>query len=152
MTKYEWLIQQLQYKERSIECWIWPFSCNTDGYGHLRLKGKLLRLTRLVLEIETGENLSRNYALHSCDNPPCFNPLHLRWGSRSENVQDAIKRNRHVAPGMPGEKNPKAKLTQEDVDNIRQKLELGVSGVSLAKEYSVTPSTISLIKNKRHWK
>jgi hypothetical protein len=34
------------------------------------------------------------FALHSCDNPPCCNPKHLRWGTQQENVQDIFKRGR----------------------------------------------------------
>ncbi len=35
---------------------------------------------------------------HSCDNPPCFNPAHLRLGDKRDNTIDSINRGRHYTP------------------------------------------------------
>ncbi|WP_428985700.1 HNH endonuclease [Sinomonas terricola] len=35
------------------------------------------------------------HILHSCDNPPCVNPGHLRPGTRFDNMQDKVLRGRH---------------------------------------------------------
>jgi len=35
------------------------------------------------------------WALHSCDNPGCVNPDHLRWGTELDNIKDAIARRKH---------------------------------------------------------
>lgn len=51
-----------------------------------------------------------------------------------------------------GEKNPSAKLTKEDVQEIRVRLVAGESGVSLAKEFDVCAMQISRIKNNKRWK
>lgn len=50
-----------------------------------------------------------------------------------------------------GEENPNSILTDEDVADIRRRLKDGVTGRSLAEEYSVTPMLISLIKNNKRW-
>jgi hypothetical protein len=52
---------------------------------------------------------------------------------------------------MMGEKNPRAKLTDCAVDEIRS---LGgvVSGVNLAKRFGVTPSTISNVLRGNNWR
>lgn len=33
--------------------------------------------------------------LHSCDNPPCIRPEHIRAGTRAENSADMVARGRH---------------------------------------------------------
>lgn len=59
---------------------------------------------------------------------------------------------RVVAALPPGSGKAKAKLTQEDVLNIRQKHAEGVSQYALAKRYGVTQCTLSLIVNRKIWK
>ncbi len=36
-----------------------------------------------------------NHGLHSCDTPACWNPAHLRWGTRSDNANDMHKQRNH---------------------------------------------------------
>ena len=50
-----------------------------------------------------------------------------------------------------GSKAPKAKLNESQVIEIYNRLALGETGTSLAKEYSVSPATISEIKSGRRW-
>jgi hypothetical protein len=55
-----------------------------DDYAH-----------RIVAEHHFGPApADKPYVLHSCDNPPCCNPMHLRWGTQAENIQDAQSRGR----------------------------------------------------------
>jgi len=82
------------------ECWCWKSRTDKDGYGHFRLSGKRaqyqrVRAHRVALVIGTGEDHPDLLALHSCDNPSCVNPNHLRWGTQSHNMQDAIRRGRY---------------------------------------------------------
>ncbi len=52
---------------------------------------------------------------------------------------------------MNGEKHPNAKLTQSQVDEIRERLNNGEIGRHLAKEFGVGPMQISRIKNFKRW-
>lgn len=72
------------------ECIIWPFGKDSDGYGWL--EGKAAHR-----EACPGEPIGeRNQACHSCNNPSCINPRHLRWATKSENMQD-----KHIHGTMP---------------------------------------------------
>lgn len=79
-------------------CWEWTGARTSFGYGQIRVSGKAMLAHRMMAEIAYGPG-GDQYALHSCDNPPCVNPGHLRWGSARDNVQDAIQRQRLI-PGM----------------------------------------------------
>ena len=84
------------------ECWPWMAkSKHHKGYGVMRISsvGRNVVASRISCILAYGEPPEGvKNALHSCDNPPCCNPNHLRWGTQKDNVQDAIERNRHVNP------------------------------------------------------
>jgi len=85
---------------------------------------------------------------HKCDNPPCINPEHLETGTHQDNMDDKMERGRYTCNS--GETHQNAKLTQQDVADIRKEHERGVlTQRMLADVYGVSCSTISLIVNKR---
>lgn len=76
-------------------------------------------------------------------------PSNLSYGTRLENHADKI---RHGTSGK-GELNSNAKLTEEDVINIRKKYKKGVYGyIRLGKEFNVLSGTIQKIINREIWK
>lgn len=77
------------------ECWPWTAAGNQKGYGFFSYKCRNVVASRFCLIIE-GRMPSHGemFALHSCDNPSCVNPAHLRWGTASDNMQDKILRGR----------------------------------------------------------
>lgn len=76
-------------------CWIWEGARTTSGYGVIG-RGKrgegTIPTHRLAWEFTYGPVPAGHYLLHSCDNPPCCNPDHLRLGTAAENVQDWLVR------------------------------------------------------------
>ena len=52
---------------------------------------------------------------------------------------------------VSGTKNPRCKLSEDDVKNIIQLLAEGISGSDLSKQFKVTKETIYSIKSGRNW-
>lgn len=128
----------------SDRCWEWRAKARSiEGYGRLMVNGERWQAHRYALYITTGARPIL-HVLHSCDNPQCVNPKHLREGTNAENMQDRSSRGRQVT----GEKVNTAKLTTNQVLAIRQS---SLSVGELANQFDVTPSTIRVIRNRRTW-
>lgn len=119
------------------ECWNWTAKVNTHGYGFMRVNYRWVVATHISLELD-GRPRSAECALHSCDNPLCVNPKHLRWGSRKENTQDMDRRGRR---GF-GWRKP-AFLSAEQQDAIRADPR---SCRELSKAMGIGTTTISKVR------
>ena len=51
---------------------------------------------RYAYENFWGEIPKGFIVMHLCDNPSCINPVHLRLGTRGNNLQDAYKKGRYI--------------------------------------------------------
>ena len=82
------------------ECWETDLSPNSSGRVHLSHgRGKRILIHRLAWEAHNAEPIPDGmFILHSCDNPLCFNPSHLRLGTHQENMNDMTSRNRATGP------------------------------------------------------
>jgi len=77
------------------ECHEWKGSRSPGGYGRFRVGRKTVLANRWLLGHLRGVSLTEDeLALHHCDNPPCCNPRHLYIGTHTDNMQDAVKRDR----------------------------------------------------------
>lgn len=76
------------------DCWPWTAGTDRKGYGVLGYQGKTHRAHRLALILSGTEVPAGACVLHSCDNPPCCNPAHLRVGTNYENILDRSERGR----------------------------------------------------------
>ncbi len=124
-------------------CWLWTGAMLKTGYGSIRIDGKAMRAHRVAYELEKGEIPDGMLLRHTCDNRECVNPDHLIPGTSKDNTNDALVRGRHVC----GDKHFKAKLSNHAVTAIRAAFDAGVPGRFLAKQFGVTESMISQIKN-----
>jgi hypothetical protein len=83
-------------------CWPWTGACFSAGYGSFSLGGSSVGAHRIVCAMWHGLAAGR-FAIHSCDNPPCCNPAHLRWGTHAENMEDRGVRGRHPIGRQQGD-------------------------------------------------
>lgn len=136
------------------DCWEWSGGRSRLGYGRYRIGPNFVLAHRLSIAIATGIVPERMMALHGCDNPPCVNPGHLRWGSAAENSRDCKDRGRlHRWRGQrAGSRNPKAKLSPDDVCDIRSSyIPFRNGAYQLARQYGVSKRTIRDIIQRKTW-
>lgn len=90
-------------KENEAGCWEWQGASCKKGYGRLKIDGQLhsphrvvayaAGITKFLSHASPDDNV-----LHECDNPRCCNPAHLKAGTMSQNMLDAIARGRLKPP------------------------------------------------------
>jgi hypothetical protein len=134
-------------------CWEWNGSRQNKrgGYGQLWYGEKLWRAHRLAY-ITWVEPIPHNlHVLHHCDNPPCIRPTHLFVGTDADNAKDKVAKGRSVNPVYSSEDAPAAKLTANDVENIRSLLNDGVSLGEIGRRFHVTKQAIARIKKGQTW-
>lgn len=81
------------------------------------------------------------------------NLSNLRWDTRSNNAQDAVKHGTHRSANQNGEKNSLSKLTEKEIKEIRKlyKSEKFIQQ-QLADKFNVSKSNISRIVRRDMWK
>jgi HNH endonuclease len=135
--------------ERRIadECWPWTASLNSNGYGRFKLASyEQVTASRVALAVTTGVEPEGMHALHSCDNPRCCNPAHLRWGTTQDNMRDKIERGRVRNGNQSGFSNPRARLTPEHLAQIVDGLHRGLSNKQIAEGLPIGHSMVSRIR------
>lgn len=134
------------------ECWEWQACRIAKGYGHCRWNGIYWKAHRISYVLAFGEIPDGLFVLHKCDNPPCVNPAHLFLGTSADNVQDMITKGRWTSPPRIGALNSNAKLTEENVIEIRKMHESGnYIHRELAVIFGVGRTQIGNIINRNRW-
>lgn len=136
-------------KRSSSECWPNTYVCQSkaEPYGAMRVMGKKRRCSRVMYEFMCGPIPEGMSVMHTCDNPPCVNPAHLRLGTHHENMLDRMRKNR--GGNRRGERNGRCKLTESDVRAIRASSE---PNREWARKLGVTATLIKSIRTRKVWK
>ena len=145
----------VQQETHPDECWGWSGYTEKHrmGYGRFKFNFHQYRAHRFSYELHHGPIPDGLMVLHSCHNPQCTNPRHLRTGTAFDNVQDAIAAGRNAKGDLVAQKGSqhwKAKLTEADVKYILAHPE--APRKLLAQQFGVTYHTIANIRSKRQWK
>lgn len=145
---------KLNYEKLVIRkngCWDWKG--NTDsrrGYGRVvyRARNKSIPAHVASWKINRGKIPKGMCVLHKCDNRSCTNPDHLFLGTNFENVRDMVYKNRQAKGSNAGQ----AKLTEDQVKEIRQLLSEKMDQKEIAKKYNITQTTVSHINIGKTWR
>lgn len=120
-------------------CWPWMGArVPAGGYGRF-LAERLIAAHRYSWILHNGPISSSEIdVMHTCDNPPCCNPKHLRAVTTMENMRDAWAKGRAAT-----------KLNADDVRAIRLS---SLPSKELAVKYGVGYSAIWCVRTGRKWK
>lgn len=133
----------------SDDCILWQGARDKDGHGTLNVQGKKMQAHRHIYMQNNEEDITNKVIRHMCDNPPCVNPNHLKAGTHQDNSNDMVARGRQRK--AKGELNTAAKLTRDNVYEIRSLLVEGAAVNAIAKKYGVGTTTIYAIKTGQNW-
>lgn len=101
-------VEQRLMENRTVdpvtECWNWNGTKTPEGYGRIGFtaSGRQQRdVHRIAAHLWCGIDMDADvFVLHSCDNPPCFNPEHLFEGDNGANMLDCHSKGRHPRVGQ----------------------------------------------------
>ncbi len=146
------------------DCWNWLAGKTKKGYGLFKAYKKTWQAHRFSYFLSRNITNTELYVLHSCDNPACVNPNHLRLGTHIDNMNDRMIRERtpkgikngsktHPERVVKGEDSYRTNLKNEDVIKIKTLLIKDIlSLVEIAKLFNTTPKVIGYIKSGHTWK
>lgn len=125
-----------------------------DGYLSINLscKGKIKKYQVHRIECQMFiPNIRNKPEVNHKDGVKSNNYIeNLEWNTYSENLHHAYKNK--LRTSIKGERNNRVKLTQSQVDEIREKYKTGnYLLVTLSKEYKVSISQISKIVKHKAW-
>lgn len=90
----EWFWKRVD-RRGDDDCWPWTGTKDRHGYGRLSHFKPVRGAHRLSYELATGVEPVGLVVCHSCDNPSCVNPRHLRAATQRDNIHEAIAKGRH---------------------------------------------------------
>lgn len=161
-------------------CWLWSAGLLRNGYGQFAISHREGVLAhRFAYQCAYGPIPAGMCVLHRCDVRRCVRPDHLFLGTKAENNTDRSRKGRNASGEKNGSKtrpdriargerhwskiHPEAvvkgecignsRLTAEKVKAIRDAYSVGgVTHQQLAKDFSVSASTIGNVINRRFWR
>jgi len=135
-------------------CWEWQ-GPKKNGYGYCPVGGKVKEEYAHRLAYYYAKGSPKGHVIrHTCDNPLCCRPSHLRAGTQKENIQDMVRKGR--AKGGPrgsqkGEKNNGSKITEGQARTVLRLSQEGKRQAEIARMTGVKRSNVWAIINQKSW-
>lgn len=129
-------------------------SIDSRGYSKLILSLSNIKKTVLVHRIVAEafiENNNNYLEVNHLDGNKQNNSVsNLEWCSHAQNQIHAFKLG--LRRGIKGEKHHNSKLTEKDINLIKDLKSKGISNLELSNKFKVNKGHISRIVNKRSWR
>lgn len=131
---------------KTEDCWFW-LNNSYNTYGKFYTNNTSYCSNRISFILANGQNsLSETDVVrHTCRNRRCVNPNHLEKGTHADNTRDKIERDGGLIT-------PTAKVTEEQVREIRKLRLSGQKLKDIAAKYGIAEYTVYSICAKRTWK
>lgn len=133
------------------DCWLWTNTITPHGYGLTNIGHERFSAHRASYIMYKGIIYKGDIVCHDCDCRSCVNPNHLFTGTQSDNMQDCKEKGLLISFHKKGSNNIMARLTEDQVKEIRRLAKLGIYQRILAEQFKVTQPYISEIILRKVW-
>lgn len=128
-------------------CHIWKAAKNPKGYGHFSDNKTWQAHIWIFVQFH---GFQPDQVMHHCDKPACVRISCLKPGDQKANMAEMAAKGR--SRPWPGESNPSAKLTADQVENIRASyMPRVVTAQALADKYGISLSHTWRIIRGTNW-
>lgn len=121
-----------------------------SGHRLISFEGKMQLVHRVAWRLAHGPIPPKLCVLHRCDVPDCFDIDHLFLGTVADNNRDRDRKGRQVA--QRGSKQPRAKLSEWQVQQVRERHAAGEAILALAREFTVSQRALQLAVHGQTWR
>ena len=120
-------------------CWPWQGYTDAEGYGEsfAQIEGQRERYVHRIVWAAQHGHRALLEVTHTCDNPPCANPAHLRLRTHAENMADMYAKGRDRLREL-------SSRTREIYARIYDGS--GTTFASIGAEYGISQPRVSQIK------
>ena len=125
-----------KHVNKTDTCWTGQLKLNRDGSGSIQIDGKSILAHRYSVVLD-GRDPAGKVVMHTCDNPACVRPDHLKVATQADNVKDMIVKGRYVKP--------QSKLSIEDIIAIQNSTD---SYKVIGKRFNISAPYVCSIKQK----
>jgi hypothetical protein len=122
-------------------CLEWTGARSVHGYGRINRGGRgagVELAPRAAWIIANGPIPDGLSVLHRCDNPPCCDVSHLFLGTAEDNCRDMMAKGRGRGQVQGGAHHPSARLTDQQVAEMRAAAPTIRNYAELGRRYGVS--------------